>query len=179
MSHTGIPNVARRPPASGELLRHRGQPVVLAVREAIFDRHVAPLHEAELFQPSPERGQSRRVPSRRQAAEIADHRHRRLLRGRREWPRGRRAAEERYELAPLHSITSSARASTADDLVKWQLGKFLAQNFSSKLHSGLKANDVLSRRPRGLEQFPSPKQLHARPFYPHQTIISQRRCRAS
>src|SRR5262245_7926135 len=39
-----------------------------------------------------------------------DQRHRRLLRARRERPR-RSAAEEQYELAPLHSITSSARAS--------------------------------------------------------------------
>jgi hypothetical protein len=34
-----------------------------------------------------------------------------LLRACRERPRGRRAAEEHNELAPLHSITSSARAS--------------------------------------------------------------------
>src|SRR6516162_5726246 len=36
-----------------------------------------------------------------------------LLRAHRERPRGSRAAEQRHELAPLHSITSSARASTA------------------------------------------------------------------
>jgi hypothetical protein len=36
-----------------------------------------------------------------------------LLRARRERPR-RRAAEQRYELAPFHSITSSARASSVD-----------------------------------------------------------------
>src|SRR5262249_34359538 len=35
-----------------------------------------------------------------------------LLRARRERPRGRRAAEQRDELATLHSITSSARASS-------------------------------------------------------------------
>jgi hypothetical protein len=35
-----------------------------------------------------------------------------LLRARRERPRGRRAAEQQYELAALHSITSSARASS-------------------------------------------------------------------
>ena len=45
-------------------------------------------------------------------AEKPDHRHRRLLRPRRERPRRRRAAEQRDELAPLHSITSSARASS-------------------------------------------------------------------
>src|SRR5262249_39790449 len=36
-----------------------------------------------------------------------------LLRPRRERPRGRSAAEERDELAPLHSITSSTMESTA------------------------------------------------------------------
>jgi hypothetical protein len=41
----------------------------------------------------------------------ADHRHGRLLRARRKRP-DRRAAEERDELASLHSITSSARASS-------------------------------------------------------------------
>ena len=44
------------------------------------------------------------------AADEADDRHRRLLRTRRERPRRRRAAEQRDELAPSHSITSSARA---------------------------------------------------------------------
>src|SRR5262249_21437426 len=44
------------------------------------------------------------------AAEEPNHRHRRLLRTRRDRPR-RRAAEQRNELAAPHSITSSARAS--------------------------------------------------------------------
>ena len=48
----------------------------------------------------------------RPAAEKPDHRHRRLLRARRERPRRRRAAEQRDELAAPHSITSSARASS-------------------------------------------------------------------
>src|SRR5262245_50388304 len=38
--------------------------------------------------------------------------HRHLLRARRERPRSRRADEQRDELAPVHSITSSASAST-------------------------------------------------------------------
>jgi hypothetical protein len=41
-------------------------------------------------------------------ADKSDHRHRCLLRARREWPRGRRADEQRDELASSHSITSSA-----------------------------------------------------------------------
>jgi hypothetical protein len=43
----------------------------------------------------------------------SDHRHRRLLRPRRERPRSCRAAEKRDEFASPHSITSSARASSA------------------------------------------------------------------
>src|SRR5262249_43050268 len=44
------------------------------------------------------------------AAEQANHRHRRLLRPRRERQRRCRAAEQRDERAAVHSITSSARA---------------------------------------------------------------------
>src|SRR5262249_43891725 len=47
----------------------------------------------------------------RHTADKADYRHRRLLRVRRERPRSR-AAEQRDELAPVHSITSSASASS-------------------------------------------------------------------
>jgi hypothetical protein len=38
-----------------------------------------------------------------------DHRHGRLLRARRERPRGCSAAEKRDEIATVHSITSSAK----------------------------------------------------------------------
>src|SRR5262249_36529123 len=41
-----------------------------------------------------------------------DHRHRRLLRARRQRPCSRRAAEQRDKRAAVHSITSSARASS-------------------------------------------------------------------
>ena len=47
-----------------------------------------------------------------------DHRHRRLLRARRQRPRGRRAAKQRDELASFHSITSSAMASSAGGNVR-------------------------------------------------------------
>src|SRR6516165_5655025 len=43
---------------------------------------------------------------------ISDHRHSRLLCARRKRPCYRRAAEQRDELTPRHSITSSARASS-------------------------------------------------------------------
>src|SRR5437660_695087 len=47
-----------------------------------------------------------------------DHRHRRLLRARRQRPRRRRTAEERYERAAIHSITSSARPSNVIGTVR-------------------------------------------------------------
>ena len=56
--------------------------------------------------------QTIRPRSVRRAVEDSNHWHRRLLRARRERPRRRRAAEQRDELAALHSITSSARASS-------------------------------------------------------------------
>src|SRR5262249_12994863 len=48
----------------------------------------------------------------------SDYRHRRLLRARRERPRGSRAAQKRDELATSHSITSSARASRLSGTVR-------------------------------------------------------------
>ena len=59
-----------------------------------------------------ETGVHRRVPVSRCAIEETKHRHRLLLRARRHRPRDRRAAEQCDELPPLHSITSSARASS-------------------------------------------------------------------
>jgi hypothetical protein len=50
------------------------------------------------------------------ASRKPDHRHRWLLRARRERPRYCRAPEQRAELAPLHSITSSARARSVADI---------------------------------------------------------------
>jgi hypothetical protein len=41
-----------------------------------------------------------------------------LLRARRERPRSRRTAEQRDEIAPFHSITSSARASNIGGTVQ-------------------------------------------------------------
>src|SRR5262245_65199567 len=48
------------------------------------------------------------------AAEKSNHGHAWLLRTRRHRPRDYRAANQRHELATLHSITSSARASSMD-----------------------------------------------------------------
>src|SRR6185295_16351646 len=55
---------------------------------------------------------------RRCGVQEPDHRHRLLLRARRERPCSRRAAEQRDELAPLHSITLSATESSVGGTVK-------------------------------------------------------------
>src|SRR5262249_51918332 len=78
--------------------RQRRQPVVLTLRPAILDRHVLTLDLAGSPQTFAKRDHVRRIPLRRCAIEEPDHRHR-LLRARRERPR-RRAAEQRYEVAP-------------------------------------------------------------------------------
>src|SRR5262249_25104708 len=64
----------------------------------------------------PRRRQQLRVNIRCPVDEKSDHRHRLLLCPRHERPCGRRAAEQRDELAALHSITSSASASSSGGL---------------------------------------------------------------
>src|SRR5262245_65384494 len=93
------------------------QSIVLAFRPAIFNLQVLALDIAYLFQSLAERAQTDRVHFTRCVAEEPDHRHR-LLRPRGERPRGCRAAEKRDELATLHSITSSARASRVGGTVR-------------------------------------------------------------
>src|SRR5262249_37858387 len=97
--------------AADQISRQARQPIVLTLRPAIFDRDVAAFDIAGFGQALVERSQARSIGVGRQAAEIADHRHRSLLRACRERPRRRRTAEQRYELAAVHSNTSSARAS--------------------------------------------------------------------
>src|SRR6476660_6208772 len=85
----------------------------IAPRPAILNRDVAPLDVADFAQPAAESGQVVYEHFGRAAAEEPNHRHCRLLRSRRE-RQTRRSAEQRDELAALHhSITSSARASSA------------------------------------------------------------------
>ena len=60
-----------------------------------------PRHSRLRFRPWRNARTRCRVPVGRCAVEKPDHRHRRLLRARRERPRRRRAAEQRDELAPL------------------------------------------------------------------------------
>src|SRR5262245_23430616 len=78
------------------------QPVDLILGPAVFNRHVLAFDVASVFKALAECAQTildQRV--RRSDVEEPDHRHRRLLRARRERPRSR-AADERDELAPSH-----------------------------------------------------------------------------
>src|ERR1044071_7326311 len=84
----------------------------------MFDRDVLALDVPSFRQATAELSYAERCVSERCTSQKPDDRHRRLLRARRERPRYRRAAEQRDELAPLHSITSSARARTLSGTVR-------------------------------------------------------------
>src|SRR5262249_1127811 len=94
----------------GKLGRDLGQALAAPVCPAIFDRDRAALNPTEVVEPPRECG--RPLPFRQRCAVAQEPDNwslPRLLRPCRERPR-RHATEQRDELAPLHSITSSARA---------------------------------------------------------------------
>src|SRR5262249_52381997 len=88
------------------------------VREAVIDRDVAALGVAGLVEAFPKPLGRRGAVNGRGAGEEPTARHRPLRRARRERPRDRRTADQRYELAPLHSITSSAATSNLSGTVR-------------------------------------------------------------
>src|SRR5262245_37254374 len=111
IEHSGVKEQAGLLRAD-EISCHGRHPIKLTVGPAVFDGHVLTLDIPGLLQALMKfRQTSHRKHCKGCRAEIPDHRHRRLLRARRARPR-RCAAQERDELATLHSITSSARAST-------------------------------------------------------------------
>jgi hypothetical protein len=79
-----------RDPSLHQFRRQRRQPIDLVVGPAVFDRDVLAFDQARVFQALAECTQA--VSFGRRGVEKSDHRHRRLLRMRRERPR-RRAAE--------------------------------------------------------------------------------------
>jgi hypothetical protein len=100
-----------------QLGRQLRQSFELIIGPAVFDRHVLALNKAGVFEALAKSAQPSGMPIERLRVEKPDHRHRGLLRPRRERPRGRRAAEKRYELAtmieghpnaalPLHAVTN-------------------------------------------------------------------------
>jgi len=92
---------------ANQFIREGRQSIKLIPGPTVFDGNVLALDIAALFETQTECAKQVRVRVERCAVEKSNHRHRRLLRARRERPR-RRPAEQRDERAPLHSITSSA-----------------------------------------------------------------------
>src|SRR5262249_20517198 len=82
------------------------QAIELARQPMVLHRHVLALDVAGFVEALAEPGNKGRV--RQSGIDEADHRHRRLLRARRERPRNR-STHQRYKCAASHSITSSAR----------------------------------------------------------------------
>src|SRR5262245_45406941 len=93
------------------------QPVVLTICPAVVDHDVLALDKASFVQSLANNGDKMGIGSRRTAAEEANHRHPTWLRPRRERRCRRLAAEQRDELAPPHSITSSPRSRIAVGIV--------------------------------------------------------------
>src|SRR5262249_39729273 len=85
------------------------QTIVIAFCPTILDGNIAAFRETSLIETAPEAGEERLPSAGGPATQESDDWHRRLLRARREGPRCRRAPKQRDELAPLHSISSSAR----------------------------------------------------------------------
>src|SRR3984893_2825246 len=94
---------------TNQIGRQFRQSIVLVVRPAIFDGHVFALDMAGLAQALAERANTVGVLVARCEVEEPDHRHRLLLRPRRERPCGRRAAEKRNEIPPPHGVRPSGR----------------------------------------------------------------------
>src|ERR1700746_2954151 len=95
-----------------EVCNQCGKLIVTAFRPAIFDRDILSFDSAGFLQTLVERRYEMCIRTGRSAVEIADHGHHRLLPAYRDRPR-RHAGEQRYELAAVHSITSSAMESTS------------------------------------------------------------------
>ena len=116
-----------------EIGRYRGEQVVTTARPPELNREILTLDIAALGQTAAEGCQQVRRVLGRTRAHVAYHRHRRLLRARRDRPRHRRAAEERDELAPLHSITSSARTRNDSGILSPSAFALLRLTISSNL----------------------------------------------
>src|SRR5262245_21767835 len=94
-----------RHPAADQIDHQFRQPIKFIARPTVFDRHVLAFDVAGFAQAFAECCHEVSARLRRTSIEISDHRHRRLLRARRERPRGHRPAEERDEFTPYHCLT--------------------------------------------------------------------------
>src|SRR5262245_31657200 len=86
-----------------------GQSVDLVPRPALRNRHILALDVAGFTKALAECGQISCTIDRRRAAEEPNHRHRRLLRVRRERPSGYTAAEKCDEVPPPHGAYPKAK----------------------------------------------------------------------
>src|SRR5262249_12343416 len=98
-----------------ELGRNFDEALVASLRPAVLDRNIAILNPTELAQPLQKGSDPLALNQRRRWDHESDRRQ--LLRARRKGPRGS-AAKQRDELAPPHSITSSARPSSGSGTVR-------------------------------------------------------------
>src|SRR5262245_38648309 len=108
-------------PQIDQFFCHSPDPIRIIGAPAKFDPEIAAFSPPQLRKRTPESCEPRlRSPiALRIGHQHADQPHPvRLLRARRERPRGRRATEQRDELAPLHSITSLARASSVGGMLR-------------------------------------------------------------
>src|SRR5262249_46743332 len=91
---------------AAQLLGQRLQGIELSAAPAVLDSDVLPIDEACVAQTPTERRRQMRGIVGTAAIEITDHRHRRLLCARCNWPRRCCAAEQRDELAAFHCFES-------------------------------------------------------------------------
>src|SRR5262249_9776285 len=99
-------------PRAHQVRRARTNVIEVGAAPSHVDLEVAPIRPAELLQPSPKSRQPKLALQIVAGADQDADSPRALLPVRYQRPRRRRAADERDELAPPHSITSSARASS-------------------------------------------------------------------
>ena len=98
--------------AADEIGGQCGQPIVMALRPAIFDRQILSLDIAGFAQSLAERDHKQcRRRAGRPGVEDADHRHRLLLRARSERPCRHHAGEKNYEIASPHARPLALTAS--------------------------------------------------------------------
>src|SRR5262249_43844506 len=97
-SNTGCDNSRYR--TVSQIGRESRKATVLGLCPAIFNFHVLAFDIAEFAETGSKCGQERRIGPGKPAAQKSDHRHRRLLRARRQRPRHRRAAECGQQFPP-------------------------------------------------------------------------------
>src|SRR5262249_15047845 len=106
-----------RHPAPNQLRCELWQSIRLILSPAVHYRDILSFDEADILQATVECAQAVSECLGRGAVEEANRRHGRLLCARRKWPGCCCTAEQRDELAALHSITSSARPVSGSDTV--------------------------------------------------------------